>query len=61
MKPYPHAATILLTALFLCAGADASTHTWQGPAGGNWSVAGNWVEGVAPANGEAGGSIVVVF
>ncbi|HEV3443083.1 MAG TPA: DUF4214 domain-containing protein [Gemmataceae bacterium] len=34
-----------------------ATHIWQGAAGANWSVAGNWNGGV-PTTGEAGGTIV---
>jgi len=37
----------------------ADTHTWIGPAGGNWSVPGNWTGGV-PTSGEGGANGTVV-
>lgn len=37
--------------------ALAATHTWTGPAGGQWSNPANWTGGV-PTTGEAGGTIV---
>lgn len=40
--------------------ASAANHTWIGPAGGNWSVAGNWTGGV-PTSGEGGGGTIVTF
>ena len=50
---------VFLSLVMACMGgrAHAATHTWQGPANGNWSVAANWNTGV-PTSGESGGTIV---
>ena len=40
-----------------CLSALSSTHTWKGPANGNWSDVNNWTGGI-PTSGESGGTIV---
>lgn len=59
-SPLFHCLTraLAISALLAAGGRSfAATHNWQGPAGGLWSNAANWINGV-PTTGEAGGTVV---
>ena len=46
------ALLLLLWPLVLSRAVAADTHTWDGSVSTLWSVAGNWLEGVAPVDGD---------
>ena len=41
-----------LLSIFVAAGANAATRTWQGDVDTNWNTAGNWAENAVPADGD---------